>query len=179
MSKKKEEKEHTNLLPDFDDMDDQDEDDGTIIDVKGKRVASGTGSNNIQSKKKKQKGPIDLYFTPPPEQIGTSNVIQVVTDSASSNVVAGRILEGRHRHLYWSPCAAHCVDLMLEDIAKIPKIMMTIKRVIMLNGYIYNRSGLLNMMGVILDIKSCLDLQRLDLPLHLSRYQASIIKRIA
>ncbi|XP_059659240.1 uncharacterized protein LOC132306061 [Cornus florida] len=67
MSKKKEEKEYTNLLPDFDDMDDQDEDDVAIIDVKGKRVASGTGSNNIQSKKQKQKGPIDLYFTPPPE----------------------------------------------------------------------------------------------------------------
>ncbi|XP_059670904.1 uncharacterized protein LOC132316448 [Cornus florida] len=68
-SKKKEEKEHTNLLSDFDDMDDQDEDDVTIIDVKGKRVASGTGSSNIQSKKQKQKGPIDLYFTPPPEVV--------------------------------------------------------------------------------------------------------------
>ncbi|XP_059669339.1 uncharacterized protein LOC132314495 [Cornus florida] len=50
-------------------MDDQDEDDVTIIDAKGKKVVSGTGSNNIQSKKKKQKGPMDLYITPPPEVV--------------------------------------------------------------------------------------------------------------
>ncbi|XP_059669150.1 uncharacterized protein LOC132314292 [Cornus florida] len=35
---------------------------------------------------------------------------------------------------------------MLEDIAKIPNIMRNIKRAIMLIGYVYNCSGLLNMM---------------------------------
>ncbi|KAM3754067.1 hypothetical protein ACB098_03G139600 [Castanea mollissima] len=44
------------------------------------------------------------------------------------------------------PHAAHCLDLMLEDIAKLPTIMRTIKRAIKLIGYIYNRTGLINMM---------------------------------
>ncbi|XP_030955048.1 uncharacterized protein LOC115977364 [Quercus lobata] len=35
---------------------------------------------------------------------------------------------------------------MLEDIAKLPTIMRTIKRAIELTGYIYNRTGLINMM---------------------------------
>ena len=49
-------------------------------------------------------------------------------------------------HLYWTPCAAHCLDLMLEDIGKLPNIKKTLERAISLNGYIYNRSKLLNMM---------------------------------
>ena len=35
---------------------------------------------------------------------------------------------------------------MLEDIGKLPNIKKTLKRAISLNGYIYNRLGLLNMM---------------------------------
>ncbi|RVW44255.1 hypothetical protein CK203_099607 [Vitis vinifera] len=80
------------------------------------------------------------------EQVGEENVIQVITDNHSSYVIAGRLLELKRPHLYWTPCAAHCLDLMLEDIGKLPNIKRTLERAISLNGYIYNRSGLLNMM---------------------------------
>ncbi|RVW60189.1 hypothetical protein CK203_088214 [Vitis vinifera] len=60
--------------------------------------------------------------------------------------MTGRLLELKCPHLYWTPCAAHCLDLMLEDIGKLPNIKRTLERAISLNGYIYNRSGLLNMM---------------------------------
>ena len=49
-------------------------------------------------------------------------------------------------HLYWTPCAAHCLDLILEDIGKLRHIKKTIERAISISGYIYNRTGLLNMM---------------------------------
>ncbi|XP_057770666.1 uncharacterized protein LOC130990449 [Salvia miltiorrhiza] len=49
-------------------------------------------------------------------------------------------------HLYWTPCAAHCVDLMLEDIGKLPKIKNALKKAIFMNGYIYNHVGVVNMM---------------------------------
>ena len=42
-------------------------------------------------------------------------------------------------------CCAHCLDLMLEDIEKLPHIKKTIERVISISGYIYNRTDLLNM----------------------------------
>ena len=48
-------------------------------------------------------------------------------------------------HLYWTPCAAHCLDLILEDIGKLPHIKKIIERAISISGYIYNRTGLLNM----------------------------------
>ncbi|XP_028095639.1 uncharacterized protein LOC114295567 [Camellia sinensis] len=46
------------------------------------------------------------------EKIGEANVIQVVTDSTTANVLAGKFLEAKRPHLYWTPCAAHCLDLM-------------------------------------------------------------------
>ena len=56
------------------------------------------------------------------------------------------MLQKKQPNLYWTPCAAHCINLILEDIGKLPNIKRTLERAISLNGYIYNRSGLLNIM---------------------------------
>ncbi|XP_050947036.1 uncharacterized protein LOC127151431 [Cucumis melo] len=80
------------------------------------------------------------------ERIGEANVVQVVTDSASANVMAGRLLEAKRPQLIWSPCAAHCLDLMLEDIYKISNIRKALKRGMEISNFIYVRPGLLNMM---------------------------------
>ena len=53
------------------------------------------------------------------EEIGEENVVQVITDNASNYVNAGMRLMERRRRLWWTPCAAHCIDLMLEDIGKL------------------------------------------------------------
>ena len=44
--------------------------------------------------------------------IGPENVVQIVTDNAANYVAAGRLLEKEFHGLYWSPCAAHCINLM-------------------------------------------------------------------
>ncbi|XP_042018199.1 uncharacterized protein LOC121765966 [Salvia splendens] len=62
------------------------------------------------------------------DEIGEENVVQVVTDNGSNYVAAGKLLMAKREHLYWTPCAAHCIDLMLEDIGKIVVIKNTIKR---------------------------------------------------
>ncbi|RWR88718.1 hypothetical protein CKAN_01775400 [Cinnamomum micranthum f. kanehirae] len=80
------------------------------------------------------------------ERIGEANVVQIVTDSAAANVLAGKFLEAKFPHLYWTPCAAHCLDLMLEDIFKIPSLKRAFERAIVVHGFIYNRPTLLNMM---------------------------------
>ncbi|RVW18507.1 hypothetical protein CK203_102863 [Vitis vinifera] len=56
------------------------------------------------------------------DQVGEENVIQVITDNHSSYVMAGRLLELKRPHLYWTSCVAHCLDLMLEDIGKLPNV---------------------------------------------------------
>ncbi|KAH1162309.1 hypothetical protein GYH30_000984 [Glycine max] len=73
------------------------------------------------------------------EEIGGKNVIQVVTDNGSNYVLAGKILQVTRPKIFWTPCAAHCLDLMLEDIGKIPKVKRVIQR-------IYNHTLALNTM---------------------------------
>nr|KAJ0206925.1 hypothetical protein LSAT_V11C500243910 [Lactuca sativa] len=80
------------------------------------------------------------------EEIGEKNVVQVVTDNASAYVKAGKLLEAKRPNLYWTPCAAHCLDLMLEDIGKqVPKVKSALKKSIFAIGYIYSHVPLVNM----------------------------------
>ncbi|KAH0640025.1 hypothetical protein KY285_036611 [Solanum tuberosum] len=53
------------------------------------------------------------------ERIGQENVVQIVTDNASENVKAGSVMMGAYPHIYWTPCAAHCINLMFGDIFKV------------------------------------------------------------
>ncbi|XP_010484860.1 PREDICTED: uncharacterized protein LOC104763145 [Camelina sativa] len=120
-----------------------------------------------QPPSKKRKGPMDRYVLPTPhdilkgmkdanllfdkldrmvEEVGESNVVQVITDNASDYVKAGQLLMAKRPHLYWLPCAAHCIDLMLEDIGKLPMVKSAIKNCIYMNGYIYSHTSLVNMM---------------------------------
>jgi len=49
-------------------------------------------------------------------------------------------------HIFWTPCAAHCIDLMLEDIGKIPRIKKAIQKGCSLVGYISNHTFALSLM---------------------------------
>ncbi|GAU30497.1 hypothetical protein TSUD_18770 [Trifolium subterraneum] len=51
--------------------------------------------------------------------VGPENVVQFVTDNAANYVAAGRLLENEFPKLYWSPCAAHYINLMLQDMGKL------------------------------------------------------------
>eukprot|EP00955_Chlamydomonas_euryale_P032294 338846-Chlamydomonas_euryale.AAC.1 len=46
------------------------------------------------------------------------DVVAVFTDNASACKNAGKLLEEDFSHLFWVPCAAHVLDLLLEDICK-------------------------------------------------------------
>ena len=48
------------------------------------------------------------------EEIGEENVVQVITDNVSNYVNVGMRLMERRGRLRWTPCAAHCIDLMLD-----------------------------------------------------------------
>ena len=62
------------------------------------------------------------------QEIGEKNVVQVVTDSASTYVLASeKLMEKRHK-IFWNPCAAHCIDMMLHDIGDLPVHANTIKK---------------------------------------------------
>lgn len=66
--------------------------------------------------------------------VGEDKVIQVVTDSASNNVKVSKLLMRMYPHIYWTPCAAHCIDLMFEDIFKITKLK---KNMLKCHGFVW------------------------------------------
>jgi hypothetical protein len=81
------------------------------------------------------------------EEIGEENVVQIVTDNAANYKAAGELLMQKRANLYWTPCAAHCIDLMLEDFEKkIPLHKETIAKGKKITTYIYGRTSLLSML---------------------------------
>ncbi|KAL8542938.1 hypothetical protein ACS0TY_003710 [Phlomoides rotata] len=79
-------------------------------------------------------------------KVGVENVVQIITDNASNMVLAGKLLETKRPHLYWTPCVAHCIDLMLEDIGKLSEMKMTFKKAISVTSFVYVRPGVVNML---------------------------------
>jgi len=79
------------------------------------------------------------------EEIEEDNVVQVVTDGASNFVVAGKMLEEKRTKLFWSPCAAHCLDLILEDIGELPVFYNTITNAKKVTTFIYRHTWVLNL----------------------------------
>lgn len=79
------------------------------------------------------------------EEVGSKHVLQVITNGEEQYIVAGRKLAETFPTLYWTPCAAHCLDLILEDFAKIEWINETIEQARSITRFIYNNSVVLNM----------------------------------
>ncbi|XP_042521154.1 uncharacterized protein LOC122094419 [Macadamia integrifolia] len=78
------------------------------------------------------------------EEIGEDNVVQVVTDNAANYVATGRMLMEKRSKLYWTPYAAHCLDLMLEDIGKLKAYKTTMERAKTMTSFIYRHYKLVD-----------------------------------
>ncbi|XP_019261290.1 PREDICTED: uncharacterized protein LOC109239218 [Nicotiana attenuata] len=79
------------------------------------------------------------------EKVGKENVVQVVTDNASENVSAGKMMQGVYTHIYWTPCAAYCINLMFGDIFKENSYASVFTKVVKIYSYISQRPLLLNL----------------------------------
>ncbi|XP_077229963.1 uncharacterized protein LOC143862971 [Tasmannia lanceolata] len=82
-------------------------------------------------------------------EVGPKNVVQFITDSEPSYKAAGKKLEIKYATFFWTPCAAHCLDLILEHLGKpdvFPLIGSTINRARKITRFIYNHAALLNLM---------------------------------
>jgi len=80
------------------------------------------------------------------EDVGVANVVQVITDNAANYVAAGRLLCAKYPTIFWTPCAAHCIDLMLEDIGKLEWVQDVVQECKQITKYIYNHAWVLNLM---------------------------------
>ncbi|RVW94993.1 hypothetical protein CK203_040068 [Vitis vinifera] len=66
-------------------------------------------------------------------------------NNGSAFMKAGKQLMKKY-NLYWTPCAAHCIDLIFEDIGKRPNVIEVINNARKITNFIYNHGWLLAQM---------------------------------
>ncbi|XP_016192904.1 uncharacterized protein LOC107633819 [Arachis ipaensis] len=72
------------------------------------------------------------------EWIGPNNTVHVVTDNAVNYVAVGRLINRKYDNIYWSPCAAHCLNLILKDISSMAHISSLATRTSKITVFVYN-----------------------------------------
>lgn len=78
--------------------------------------------------------------------VGAENVVQIVTDNAVNYVAAGKLLEEEFPTLYWSPCVAHCLNLILKDFGELDDVAEIVYRISKISKFVHNHSIVLNFM---------------------------------
>ncbi|RWR83822.1 protein FAM50A-like protein [Cinnamomum micranthum f. kanehirae] len=87
------------------------------------------------TKKKKEKEEMNML----PHFDELANAYEDDEENDVEVIEHGKFLEAKFAHLYWTPCAAHCLDLMLEDIFKIPSLKRAFERAIVIHSKKRNR----------------------------------------
>ncbi|XP_021320513.1 uncharacterized protein LOC8057237 [Sorghum bicolor] len=74
------------------------------------------------------------------EDIGPENVVQVVTDNASNNMGANKLLEEKRPHIFWTSCAAHTINLMLQGIGNMARFRKVIDQAKSFTIFVYGHT---------------------------------------
>ncbi|XP_020967722.1 uncharacterized protein LOC110266964 [Arachis ipaensis] len=78
------------------------------------------------------------------EWIGPDNIVHVVTDNAANYIAAGRLINKKFENIHQSPCAAHCLNLILKDISSMPHISSLATRASKITVFVYNHTVFLS-----------------------------------
>ena len=78
------------------------------------------------------------------EWVGPLNVVHIVTDNAANYVAAGRLISQKHKHINWSPCVTHCLNLIFKDISKMDHVAELVRRASNVTIFVYNHVALLS-----------------------------------
>ncbi|XP_031261897.1 uncharacterized protein LOC116120101 [Pistacia vera] len=75
--------------------------------------------------------------------VGPDNIVYLVTDNGANYKAVERMLSEKYSSIPWSPCAAHCINLMLKDIAEMSHIVNLLTRASEVTKFVYNHSFVL------------------------------------
>ncbi|KAL8528722.1 hypothetical protein ACS0TY_006249 [Phlomoides rotata] len=75
--------------------------------------------------------------------VGAKNIVHFVTDNGANYKVDGVLLNDKYPTIKWSPCAAHCLNLLLGDIGKMELVSGLAKRTSLVTKFVYNHAFLL------------------------------------
>ncbi|XP_031248834.1 uncharacterized protein LOC116106610 [Pistacia vera] len=72
--------------------------------------------------------------------VGPNNIVHLVTDNGANYKATGRMLSEKYSSITWSPCAAHCINLMLKEMAEMSHIVNLSTRASEVTKFVYNHS---------------------------------------
>ncbi|XP_050938906.1 uncharacterized protein LOC103496546 isoform X5 [Cucumis melo] len=78
------------------------------------------------------------------QEVGPKNIVNFVTDSSSLFKAAGILLVEKYKTFFSSVCAAHCVELILEEIEKTVEVKEIVGKAKRIVQFIYNNVWVLN-----------------------------------
>ena len=76
------------------------------------------------------------------EKISPELVVQIVIDNGSNYKKACEKLIEEYKHIFWQPCAAHTINLMLKDIGKFRKVANVVASAKLICRFLYNHNRL-------------------------------------
>ncbi|OAY72272.1 hypothetical protein ACMD2_15166 [Ananas comosus] len=71
-------------------------------------------------------------------EIGEKYIVQVVSDNSTNFKKPEKLIMQRNPHLFWTPCRAHCINLMMFDFGEINQMKKTIDTTQRVSKYLYN-----------------------------------------
>ena len=71
------------------------------------------------------------------EEVWAEHVMQVVTDNASNNMAAKNSLHNKRPKIFWSSCATHTINLMLQGMGNIKKFKSIVDQAKNVTIFIY------------------------------------------
>ncbi|CAN1800744.1 hypothetical protein LINPERHAP1_LOCUS22670 [Linum perenne] len=80
------------------------------------------------------------------EEVGAKHVVQVVTDNASNNMGAKALLLEKRPNIFWSSCATHTINLMLQGIVNLPRFKKVLDQAKNFTIFIYSHHRTLECM---------------------------------
>ncbi|KAL8520230.1 hypothetical protein ACS0TY_010952 [Phlomoides rotata] len=72
--------------------------------------------------------------------VGAKNIDHFVTDNGANYKVVGVLLNDKYPTIKWSPCAAHCLNLLLGDIGKMELVSGLAKRASLVTKFVNNHN---------------------------------------
>jgi Protein of unknown function (DUF 659)/BED zinc finger len=80
------------------------------------------------------------------QDFGPENVVQIITDNVLNYGNVGKQIMQNYSTIFWSPCAAHCVNSILDEFSKIDWVNKCIIQAQCITKFIYNHEMILEMM---------------------------------
>ncbi|CAI9299539.1 unnamed protein product [Lactuca saligna] len=80
------------------------------------------------------------------QEVGPEHVVQIVADNATNNMGAAKLLKEKRPKIFWTSCATHTINLMLEGIGGLPRFKKVLDQAKKLTIFIYAHHKTLAMM---------------------------------